>query len=216
MMSRANRMFSTLRAVLRCGFFVCALAVSTKLSGAEPSVTNVSAERSPGGTKANGLALPPRALDRDGANKRAPSSSSSQAGAATTAIALASIVGVLLVAAHWIRPYVGSPRGLPIDALELLGRRLIEPKVAVHLVRCGNRVLVLGVTSDGVRTLSEITDPTEVERLTEACLNEQAASRTPSRFRSNPTRDRTTPIVATRSRDSQQRSSGRTEEVCHE
>jgi flagellar biosynthesis protein FliP len=90
----------------------------------------------------------------------------------TTFISLGLIVGAIVLVGRGLKRYgIQGAQGLPIDALEVLGRRTIEPKVAVHLVRCGSRVLVLGVGSDGVRTLSEIDDPAEVERLTNACRN---------------------------------------------
>lgn len=60
-------------------------------------------------------------------------------------------------------------RGLPNDAVEPLGQRVLGRGVAVHLVRCGNRMLLLGVGPDGVRTLAEITDPVEVDLLAGAC-----------------------------------------------
>lgn len=80
--------------------------------------------------------------------------------------ALASSVGALF---WWARPLVGGPRSLPLDALELLGRRVVEPKVSVHLIRCGHRVLVVSFSPEGARTLAEITDPAEVQHLLETC-----------------------------------------------
>ena len=88
----------------------------------------------------------------------------------TTFISLGLIVGTIVLVGRGLKRYgLQGTHALPIDALEVLGRRTIEPKIAVHLVRCGSRILVLGVGSDGVRTLSEIDDPEEVERLTNAC-----------------------------------------------
>ena len=90
----------------------------------------------------------------------------------TTFISLGLIVGTIVFVGRGLKRYgIQGTQALPIDALEVLGRRTIDPKVAVHLVRCGSRILVLGVGSDGVRTLSEIDDPVEVERLTDACRN---------------------------------------------
>lgn len=118
-----------------------------------------------------GVKLPPRSgsHDSDGPSSRKGAGNSTAGGLWTTVISLVAIVGCLGLVGYWLRPYLGVPRGLPIDALELLGRRVIEQKVAIHLVRCGSRVLVLGVSPDGARTLSEITDPAEVRRLVDAC-----------------------------------------------
>ena len=116
-----------------------------------------------------GMRLPPRTAGPEAASTSRKSSSSTGGGLWTTVISLAAIVGFLGLAAYWLRPYLGIARGLPIDALELLGRRNIEQKVAIHLVRCGGKVLIVGVSPDGARTLSEITDPAEVQRLVKAC-----------------------------------------------
>jgi flagellar biosynthetic protein FliP len=88
----------------------------------------------------------------------------------STAVSLAVIVGAIVLVGRWMqkRGFQGPP-SLPIEAFEILGRRQIEPRVAVQLVKCGERILVLCVTPQGVRTLSEIRDPAEVERLIDAC-----------------------------------------------
>ena len=88
----------------------------------------------------------------------------------STTISLGLIVGTIILVGRWMkRNGFQGTRSLPLEAFELLGRRQIEPRVAVHLVRCGNRILILGVGAEGVRTLSEIEDPAEVQRLTSTC-----------------------------------------------
>jgi flagellar biogenesis protein FliO len=73
-------------------------------------------------------------------------------------------------------------RGLPLEALELLGKRTIEPRVSIHIVRCGPKVLVLGVSPDGVRTLTEITDPVEIDLMAGACRKKDSSAKLPSSF----------------------------------
>jgi flagellar biogenesis protein FliO len=140
--------------VLTCTFF-------TSIAFAEDDSPRKDTRESTGAIK-----LPPRS-GNDTAGKLKASSSSG--GLWTTVLSLSAIVGTLGVISYFAKPYLGSPRGLPVDALELLGRRAIEQKVAIHLIRCGTRVLVVGVSPEGARTLSEITDPTEVQQLVEAC-----------------------------------------------
>ncbi len=130
-----------------------------------------------------GLPLPTRTsgVEPNGANRGKTISSSNNLW--TTFISLGLIVGTIVLVGRGLKRYgIQGAQALPIDALEVLGRRTIEPKVAVHLVRCGSRILVLGVGSDGVRTLSEIDDPEEVERLTNAC-------RSPSKDEARTTRN---------------------------
>ena len=115
------------------------------------------------------LPLPSRTGNSESDNGRARTISSSNSLLSTT-ISLGLIVGTLFLVGRWMKRngFQGSA-ALPVEAFELLGRRQIEPKVAVHLVKCGNRILVLGVGADGIRTLSEICDPSEIQQLTDAC-----------------------------------------------
>ena len=120
-----------------------------------------------------GLPLPPRSEQSDASNSSHSSRlkpAQSSGSLITMAISLGMIVGVLILAGRGMKRFgfQGVPT-LSADALELLGRRTIEPKITVHLVKCGSRVLVLGVGPDGVQTLSEINDPEEVEKLVLAC-----------------------------------------------
>jgi flagellar biogenesis protein FliO len=120
-------------------------------------------------TSTSGVQLPPRSNGHEATAVSPRKSTPSGGGVWTTVISLAAIVGCLALVAYWLRPYLGVSRGLPIEALELLGRRTIEQKIAIHLIRCGGKVLVVGVSPDGARTLSEITDPAEVQRLVDTC-----------------------------------------------
>lgn len=113
------------------------------------------------------IRLPPRSAGSESSSTR--SAGSAGGGLWPTVLSLGAIVGCLGFLAFWLKPYLGVPGGLPLEAMELLGRRPIEHKVAIHLVRCGSRVLVVSVSPEGARTLSEITDPAEVQRLVAAC-----------------------------------------------
>ena len=213
---RADRMSPASRTVLRGGRLSCALACVLCLMSASLTRAEGEAERGRFREQAAGLPLPPRAIGRDGATDGRTHSTSGSAGLWTTIIALGSIVGVLTLVGRWLKPYVGAPRGLPMEAFELLGRRLIEPKVAVHLVRCGGRVLILGVSPEGVRTLSEITDPIEVERLTATCLNERDARRSPRSARPASPRETASNATVSRPHEPRLATFGRGEEATHE
>lgn len=118
------------------------------------------------------LPLPPR-TENSGSNhsSRAKTVSSSNS-FVSMAISLGIIVGALVLVGRGMKRFgFHAIPNLPADAFELLGQRTIDPRVNIHLVKCGSRVLVLGVGPEGVRTLSEIDDPAEVERLVLACQN---------------------------------------------
>lgn len=88
----------------------------------------------------------------------------------TTMIFLSLIVGLILVVAKlWLKhgPIVSA--GLPPEVIEVLGKRNIDARQSIHLVRMGSRILVLGSSAEGLRTLSELTDPVEVDFIAGAC-----------------------------------------------
>ena len=51
------------------------------------------------------------------------------------------------------------------DLVQLIGEVAVTPKIKLHLVRLGDRLLVLHVTGNSVQRLAEITDAEEVRRL---------------------------------------------------
>ncbi len=77
----------------------------------------------------------------------------------------------------------GMPKNmgtLPKEVVEVLGRAPLAQRQHVHLLRCGNRLLLVSVTPAGAETLSEITDPMEVDRLTGLCAQQRSDSVTAS------------------------------------
>ncbi len=78
---------------------------------------------------------------------------------------------VLLVTIGWI---TGSRGRRPVTSLspeifEVLGRAPLGPRLSLQLLRCGNRLVLIAITPEGVNTLSEITDPQEVTELLTVC-----------------------------------------------
>ena len=65
---------------------------------------------------------------------------------------------------------------LPDGVIAPLGRRSVGGGQVVQLIRIGSRILVVTPTTEGLRTLTEITDPQEVERLVALCLQPQQAN----------------------------------------
>ncbi|MBW3543311.1 MAG: flagellar biosynthetic protein FliO [Planctomycetes bacterium] len=88
----------------------------------------------------------------------------------TTVLALAGVLGLIVVVGRLWKKH--GPPGrtlLPTEALELLGRRPIDARQNLYLVRLGSRMLVLGSSAEGLTTLAEITDPVEVDYLAGVC-----------------------------------------------
>jgi flagellar biogenesis protein FliO len=74
-----------------------------------------------------------------------------------------------------------SPKGnqpLPKEAFECLGRYYLSQKHPLHVLRLGNRIVLVSVMPDGVSTLVEITDPDEVVAFLGLCRRTDSHSAT--------------------------------------
>lgn len=97
----------------------------------------------------------------------------------TTASSLAVVLGLFLVTA-WILRRAGprASRALPTEALEVLGRTPLAGRQQMVVLRFGRRLLLVSVTPDSSETLTEITDPAEVDYLAGLCTQSLANSST--------------------------------------
>jgi flagellar biogenesis protein FliO len=92
---------------------------------------------------------------------------------------LSIVLGAFLLLAWAVRRRM--PKGaarLPEEIIEVLGRTTLAAKQSLHLVRVGGKLIVVSVTAGGTKTLTEITDPTEVTRILAACQQRHAQSST--------------------------------------
>jgi flagellar biogenesis protein FliO len=74
------------------------------------------------------------------------------------------------------------PGNLPPEVFETLGRAPLAANHQVHLLRCGNKLLLVSLTATGAETLTEIADPAEVDRLLGLCRQTRAGG-SPATFR---------------------------------
>lgn len=113
------------------------------------------------------LSLPPR-----GAPAAATAIGGRRTGSAvaTTAASLAIVVGLFLLLV-WVQRRISPRRSslLPGEVFETLGRVPLNARQQMHLVRVGNKLLLLAVTATAAETLTEITDPREIARLSDLC-----------------------------------------------
>jgi flagellar biogenesis protein FliO len=63
---------------------------------------------------------------------------------------------------------------LPGEVVETLGRAPLSGRQEMHLVRVGGKLLLLSVTATSAETLTEITDPVEIDRLAGICRQNQS------------------------------------------
>ncbi|TWT77230.1 Flagellar biosynthesis protein, FliO [Posidoniimonas polymericola] len=89
---------------------------------------------------------------------------------ATSAAALGLVVGLfLLTAAVFKRAAPKSQRLLPGEVGSLLGRISLGGKQSAHLLKVGSKLVLVHITPDGAKPLTEVTDPAEVNRLLGLC-----------------------------------------------
>ncbi|HTN74618.1 MAG TPA: flagellar biosynthetic protein FliO [Pirellulaceae bacterium] len=111
---------------------------------------------------------PPR--ERQGRELSAPRMPGDSSTVMTVVGSLAVVLGLFFGTAWFLRR--NMPKGmmlLPSEVLEQLGRAPLAGKQQMHLVRVGSKLLLLVVTPLGAETLTEITDPDEVNRLCGLC-----------------------------------------------
>lgn len=84
---------------------------------------------------------------------------------------LAVVLGLFFLLA-WLlkRAAPKTSAALPASVVEPLGRAPLGPRQYVHLLRVGNKLLLVSLSPGGAETLTEITDPVEVDRLAGLCM----------------------------------------------
>jgi len=95
--------------------------------------------------------------------------------------ALTAVLALVFLSAKVVRKSLpAAARSLPPEVIQVLGRKALDYRNTIHLVRLGSKLLVLGSSQEGLSTLSEITDAVEVDYLAGLCKPAQASSLTES------------------------------------
>jgi flagellar biogenesis protein FliO len=132
----------------------------------------------------SGLAPEPIELLPPQGTKRGRSADSNLMGKppwVTTFGSLAVVLAAFFVLAWFIKRT--RPKGmtaLPLEAVELLGRRPLDGKQHLQVVRFGNKILLVAVTANSAQTLCELDDVDEVNHVLELCHKGQSGGVTDS------------------------------------
>ncbi len=127
---------------------------------------------------AQGESVPPLGLGSHG-DKNAGGKGSPLSAVITVGGSLAVVLGLFLVVAWAMRKT--APRGsllLPREVFDILGRASLGARQQVQLLRCGNKLLLVSITPNGTETLTEVTDPLEVDRIAGICQQAHPKSAT--------------------------------------
>ncbi len=109
----------------------------------------------------------------------APGRSNGLSSLLTAGSSLAVVLGLFFVMAWLVRR--AGPRGaslLPTEVVEVLGRAPLAARQQIHLLRLGNKLVLVCLHPDGAQPLAEITEPDEVTRLAGLCRQAQPNSTT--------------------------------------
>ena len=88
------------------------------------------------------------------------------------------VIWIAVLAMRWyVRRVNGVDGGASGRQLQVLETKALAPNRSLHLVRVGNRAVLLFVTPERINQLTEIDDPEEVERLTEATAEREGPPR---------------------------------------
>lgn len=95
----------------------------------------------------------------------------------TTLGGLVTVLVLVFLTAKVLRKSVpAAQKTLPPEVVQVLGRKALDYRHTIHLVRFGSRMLMLGTSQEGMTTLSEITDPVEIDYLAGLCKPSEPSS----------------------------------------
>jgi len=149
-------------------------SASPRVDRQAPRVDRQSADGRDGARKRNPIPLKPpsgRRVDGDSADAssdRESHESSSSAGSILAVMTVA-VVFLLGIVALLFRKSPYSVQGLPREAIDVLGRRTVDPRNSIYVVKVGGKMVLLGTSANGLTPLSEVTDPVEVAALASIC-----------------------------------------------
>lgn len=117
----------------------------------------------------SGLALQPKGSSSDELRMAKPSGSIGAflSMATSLAVVLLLFLGIATLYRK-TQPASGLSR-LPSDVIEVLGRSPAGPRQSLVVLKFGTKLVLISQQPGQTETLSEITDPSEVERLTKLC-----------------------------------------------
>jgi flagellar protein FliO/FliZ len=129
------------------------------------------AEQPSGSSSETASALPELKPPRNSANRTEANKKPDGLPSGVTVFGSLLLVLGVFFALIWVLRRAAPPGAalLPAEAFEVLGRAPLANRQQAHLLRCGNKLLLISAGAAGTEPLTEITDPAEVDRLTELC-----------------------------------------------
>jgi len=89
----------------------------------------------------------------------------------TTIAAMLFVFGLFLLSIWLVKRAATKPgSALPEEVVSVLGRKQLAGREFAQLLRVGNKLVLVSVTSEGMKPITEVTDPVEVDRLLGLCV----------------------------------------------
>jgi flagellar biogenesis protein FliO len=159
---------SQIRRASIVAFVACLLAAGAACQGnaAErtpqvipPPISERAQPKSSGGKK-----------DQENANAGKSSRGSTSGDWGTTLGGLVAVLALIYLTAKVLRKSMpAAQRTPPLEVVQVLGRKPLDYRHSIHLIRCGSRLLVVGSSQEGLRTLCELTGAVEIDYLAGLC-----------------------------------------------
>lgn len=131
------------------------------------------------GSRHGATPLAPPGAEKKQATGQGPRVLAAPASLLKVAGALGLVLGLFLIVAWGLRRGGRTnPPPLPSEVLEVLGRTVLAGRQHVHLIRLGRKLILVSLTPAGIETLSEVTEPEEVDRLAGLCRQAMPGSAT--------------------------------------
>lgn len=113
----------------------------------------------------------------DSSTEKSSTGSRTLGAIASVVASLAVVLGLFFVVAWFMRRGMpNSARRLPAEVVEVLGRTPLAGRQQMHLLRFGNKLLLVCMSASGVDTIGEITDALEIDRLAGLCAAQETTS----------------------------------------
>ena len=119
--------------------------------------------------------LMPTAGTNDGSDAEQKPKSGSSSPLITVSSSLAVVLGLFAALIWGTRKFGargGGNKNIPKEIFQTLGSTAIDPRTQVSLLRCGQRILIIARTNNGVHPLGEITNKEEVNHLIATCTGD--------------------------------------------
>ena len=84
-----------------------------------------------------------------------------------TVVSLGAVLGLMVVVLFGLKKLlrVGAQDTLGLVDIEIVGRKVIQPKRAVYIVKVLNKLIILGATEHGFQSLGEIAEASVMNEL---------------------------------------------------